>query len=101
MTKQVLKNYEKAAQELADCFVKKYFDKDASCEWVGDRIGDVYMVNDYWFDVDRMREALEFGATKEQLFEYYDLELETHQKGEKLALNFTNYLRRYDFCLKQ
>lgn len=101
MTKRILRNYEKAIQDLADCFVEKYFDKDADCWWVGDRVGDVFFVNNYWFDVERMREALEFGATADQLFEFQNHELEMFQRNEKANCNFISYLRGFDICLKQ
>jgi hypothetical protein len=98
-TKQILKNYEQATQDLAEFFVKKYFGKDAECSWVSDRIGDVFYVNDYRFDVGRMREALEYKATSDQLFEYWNYELEMWHRGEKVRHNFVNYLEGIAECL--
>lgn len=93
--------WERKTDYLATLFVYKYFGEDADYYWIGDDIGGVIEVNDYYFDLDRMREALKYGATKKKLFAYYDLELEMGMKKkfkeksitEMIGVNFRNYLK--------
>lgn len=92
---KVVENWEKATQELAEVFAKKYF-KDYDYFWVGDRIGDVFCVEYYFFGLDRMREALEYKATFDQLIDYYELELENidgNGQPERPLANFKNYVK--------
>lgn len=58
--------------------------------WVGNDIGGILEISDYYFSFDRMKEALELNATEKQLFDYYDLELE-----EKIDINFKNYVKYF------
>lgn len=75
-----IKNWNKATQALADKFVETYFE-ESECWWISDEVGGVYFVNDMFFSVDRMKEALELKATQGQLFDYYHLELERKGVG--------------------
>lgn len=90
-TKQVLKNYETACQLLADHFTIHYFGKDISdMWWVSDDIGGVLAVNDYFFDIEMMRDFLRYRYSKKMMFEYYDAKLEADTKGKTIA-NIKNW----------
>lgn len=93
--KHILKGYTDAVESLAQLFLDKYFpeqDYKEDCFWVGDRIGDVFHVNSYYFNVDRMREAIELDATYDQLIDYYDAEIDyASGEGDKIA-SFKNYI---------
>lgn len=58
--------------------------------WIGNDIGGVLEISDYYFSFDRMKEALELNATEKQLFDYYDLEVEG-----KPDMNFKNYVKYF------
>ena len=87
--------WEKVTQVLADDFVKLYFGSDTEAYWVGEDIGfGVLVAGDYFFDLKRIVEALKFKATEKQLFDYYDLEIESANKGSlPLEVTFENYLK--------
>lgn len=95
--KNVLKQWEKSTQELTDYFVKKYFDNVASdVYWISDEIGGCLAINDYFFSLDRIVEAIKYRATKKELFDFCDLELKHLSDGKQININFRNYLRQYD-----
>jgi len=91
-----LKTYYEATDALAKAFVKKHFEENDFIEplqwWVGDDIGGVYCVNDYYFDVDFMTTALKNKATLGQVIDYYDLSLEAYENSKTIA-NFKNYIK--------
>ena len=100
MNEKQLKQFDKATDKLAEAFVKKYFDKPSDVYWVGnDEDREVLIVNDYFFSLNRIVEAIRYDATEEQLFDYYDLEVEAGEKG--LKVNFRNYIKQNDISLKK
>lgn len=95
---KIIQNWKDATEAVAKVFTRKYFPterygKDTS--WVGDEIGGIYCVSDYFFNIDRMLEALENDATIGQLIDYYDKELEyaMENEGKSMRINFRNYVR--------
>lgn len=93
--KTILQNWDEATNAVAQLFVKKYFGKDVEYFWVGDKPGDVFHVNDYWFNLDRMREALELNCPFDLLIQFYDYELDRYEKDLPVEYNFKNYVRYY------
>ena len=85
-----LKAWEKATQELADAFVKKYYGKDADFYWVSAEIGDILVVNDHFWNVSNIVDALRWNCSEERLFEWYDLFIENN---ETPCINLRNYAR--------
>ena len=97
MPKEVIKKWEEATEEVANAFVEKYFPEHGREDyfWVGDEIGSVFCIADMFFDVDRMLEALKLNATFDQLYDYYDEELE-HCEGDPnkpMPVSFKNYVK--------
>jgi len=83
---KAVKEYELAVEKLAKAFIKKYFSKEdgywnAECFWVGDEIGGMLSVSDYFFDVNSMVDYMKYNYTEDQMFEYYDYALEETTAG--------------------
>lgn len=93
MQNKQLENWEKATEELTTLFLEKYFDGETDYYWVGADIGGVLFVGDYFFNFDRIVEAIKYQATKKQLFGFYDLEIETLSNEKEMKMNFKNYIK--------
>ena len=89
--------YEKIVQKIAKKFVKKYFSEeeeywDYECFWIGDEIGGVLTVSDYYFNFDNILDYLKNNYTVEELFDYYDYYLDEAIKN-KTPINIKNWLK--------
>lgn len=94
-----LKQWRNATEDLTKVFLKRYFpheryNKDTF--WVGDRVGDALCVGDYFFCIDRMIEAIEYKASVDQLFSYYDMEVDNGLNDIPMRINFKNYIKYKD-----
>lgn len=70
-TKEIIKNYEQACNDILEKINTIYFDGEASTDWVGEEIGGTAMVSDYFFlDIDFMLTALKEEATEKQFFDW-------------------------------
>ena len=85
---------------IAEEFARKYFGRDNDNWWVAEDVGGVLCVGDYYFSFDRILEAIKYKATRKQLFDYYDMELEVGMKmkshksvTEIIGYNFKNYIK--------
>lgn len=90
----VILEYDKACEDVTREFLEHYFADepyDVEC-WAAGDIGGVYNVGDYFFDFHRMEDALRYGATKDQLFDYYDLEIEAGSFGTRPRISFKNFI---------
>ena len=95
-----LLEYDIAVDALAECFIKKYFGKeftfeDDDCCWIGSQDSDreTLCINDYYFNIDRIVDALRYSASSKKLFEYYDMEVNSAFKEENIEINFRNFLK--------
>ena len=72
--KQNLDFYYVACNKVAQMFATQYFGKidDLDEWWVADDVGTVLCINDYFWNMDDMVEALKVGVNKKTIFEYYD-----------------------------
>ncbi len=76
--KQNLNFYYQACNKVAEMFADQYFtDKETSLKdldywWITDIIGGTLYINDYFFSMDNMIEALKVGVNKKILFEFYN-----------------------------
>lgn len=99
--KKMLEAWEVETNILAHEFARKYFGKCSDIWWIAEQVGGVLVVNDYYFNLDRILDALHYKATRKQLFDYYELELEVGMKKkfkeksvtEMIGYNFKNYLK--------
>ena len=77
-----IKQWEKASDDLAKYFVKKYFGKDASeTYWIANDIGGCMVVNDYFFAMENMVDYLRYKYSVEDMFAHYDYDLESVSAG--------------------
>ena len=86
----ILKEYEKVAQKLADQFVAKYFGKDAEVWWVADEVSGVLYCNDYFFNFLDMVQIIRHKYPKDRMFEYYNYAMECIDK-QKNPVSIKNY----------
>lgn len=93
-----IKNWEKATQELAEAFARKYYTYEEDGEeyfdvdmyWAGDEIGDILFIDDNFYNVDRMLKALKLDATYDQLWDFTQYEI---SENKKRAINFENFVK--------
>lgn len=96
----MIKDWEYETDKIAEEFARKYFGKDNDNWWVADEIGGVLCVGDYFFSLERILDALKYGATRKQLFDYYEIELNVGMNNrskksvtEIIGYNFKNFLK--------
>lgn len=58
--------------------------------WINKEVGGVIEIGDYFFSMNRIIEALELGASEDQLFDYCDLEVD---REGKVGYNFKNFVK--------
>lgn len=96
-----LKNYYNTIEELTKHFCNKYFkgvyEYDVN-DWVD--IGGVICINDYLFSLNDIEYAIKYNATKKELFEFYDFNLERQIKNLKNmnkqnSISFFSYLKYF------
>lgn len=88
----IIKDWEDATTEVANHFVRKYFGKGAETYWVADCIGDVFYVNDRFFNVDEMVDFIKYSYTENQVFKYYNYNLKCHEDNE-VPINIKNWIK--------
>lgn len=95
----ILKQFDDATDKLADAFVKKYFGKDYEYFWIGSQNKDreVLVINDYFFNLGRIVDALRYKATEKQLFGYQDKESRLAMEDKGMKVNFKNYIKYGNF----
>lgn len=93
MKNKQIENWEKATEALTVLFLKKYFTVAIDCYWISAEVGGTLCVNDYFFSIERIVEAIKYKATTKQLFDFNDLEIETLTKGKEMKTNFRNYIK--------
>jgi hypothetical protein len=87
----LLENYRFACEALLDRFRAVYFKGvDTDIDWIGFDF-QVVMVNDYFFSISMIYEALLINASKKDLFDYYDLMTEPTDKP--VGISFINYCK--------
>jgi len=81
---QFLKSWEYATERMANHFMSKYF-KDPDYYWIGDKIGEVLSVNDYFFDLNDIADFLRYNYSIDQMFAYEDYRtgIEQRRLGKK------------------
>ena len=62
--------------------------------WIGDDIGDRLCISEqYFLSADIIKEALQFGASLDDVFEYLDYEFDCHEKKIDKRFNFRSYFK--------
>ena len=91
-SKDIINLWEESTTTLTKFFVHKYYGDDAEWHFVRDLIGDILYVNDDFYNMDRILEALRLNATYEQLMEYHEMEVEATQDNPP-KYNFKNFVK--------
>jgi hypothetical protein len=85
---------EEQIETFAQEFIDKYFGKTATeYYWIGEEIGGVMAINDYFFDFDSMLQFMRHKYSRKKMFEYYDYALELNMANES-PINIKNYVSR-------
>ena len=90
-----LKNYYNSIEELTKHFCNKYFKGVYEYnvdDWAD--IGGIIHINDYWFSMSDIEDAIKYNATKKELFEFYDFNYE-RRLNKKNSVNFWHYLKYF------
>jgi ribonuclease HI len=92
--RKVVKEWEKVTNKLARLFMKKYFaDAQDDFHWVGDIVGGILTINEYFYEVDLVKESIELDAPWELLEGFYQYSMDCFDKGVQKEVNFKNYVR--------
>ncbi len=92
MIKQ-LKQFTTAVDSLAQLFCKKYFDNTEDWYWISDEREGVLSVGDYFFNLEDIVTSIRYNATEKQVFEWYDMLMDSSVKNKPLDINYRNYLK--------
>lgn len=64
--------YEHGCLSVVRSFLERYFDEEPEFFWVGDKVGGVLNICDYWLDVENMVDALRLNVPVDTFFAWYD-----------------------------
>lgn len=79
---QILTNYELACESIALEFTLQYYaDVDSEFYWIGDQVGGLLSVNDEFYDMQFMVEALRLKIGVKKMFEYYEYKMDPKVKS--------------------
>lgn len=96
----IIHNYQKVCESVAREFFSKYFrtEQYSVDDWIGEEIGGVLNVGDYFFSLSDMVQYLQYEYTRDQLFARYDMALEQAQQANGIAVpNIKNWLKLKDY----
>lgn len=83
-----------AVDNLTKLFIKRHCDiKTSDYYWIGDDYTGVASINDDFYNLTRIYEAIKYNATSAQLFDYQEQELKLAMKNKPMKINFVNYLK--------
>lgn len=88
--------WETETERLVSEFMKKYFpdyNYKEDCHWIGNEIGGVCMIGDYFFDLNRIIDALRHDISIKTFFNYYDYELELAHQDKRPEHNLRTYAK--------
>ena len=92
----VIADWEQYTQRVADVFVNKYFGKNASdVYWIGEDIGGVMVINDYFFDLSDMIDFLRYNYSTDDMFEYYELRMDYELKKDNNPNTFMANIKNW------
>ena len=90
---KIINDYFNACEEIKKAFLKKYYKGiEDDCHWVADRIGEILFINDHFYDMEFMVDALSLNVPVKKMFEYKDYEIK-ELENKKIPINFINWLK--------
>ena len=87
-----IKKWEDASNKIAQSFIFRHFGRTADWYWIGEDIGGVVSVADYFFGLQDIVHYTRCRYTSEQMFEYYQYALDLSMKN-KTPINIENWLK--------
>jgi len=94
MTK--LEKWEKDPQELANAFVKKYFNREWDDDfdfWIGDVIGETAMLHDMVFNMSEICNAIALNASKKQVMDWLEYSEACAWDDKLTRIDFKNFIK--------
>lgn len=87
-------------EEVCELYVRAFLTKHGFHEngilndgyWVGDDVGGIYEINDYYISLSDMRADIDEEAPEDMFFEWYDYSLNKGMDKVPCA-NYKNYLK--------
>lgn len=93
-----VQQYFEACERIKEAFISKYYiyetlDRESIDDfWVGDDIGGVICINDYFHNLKDMVDALILDCPREKFFEWYDYSLENYEKKDAIHYNLKSFM---------
>lgn len=91
-----IKDWEKSTENLKDDFIKRFYGKHSENWWVSNEIGGLLFVNDNFYSINDILDALKYKPTRKQFFDWYNHNLEA-SFGKTYKINLKNFLRREEY----
>lgn len=92
--KEQLDKYYSECNKIKELFILRYFCsknyliEDVETYWIGDQVGSVAVINDYFFNIEDMVLALDRTVSKKKLFAYYDQSIEEKPDSLKTLYSY-------------
>lgn len=88
---------DKRYKEVCNDYLKRFCEKhEMNLEpnpWVGDCVGEVAMIGDYFFNFDDIRYDLDNDCEDEAILEWYDYDLRLAELGCERRINFKSWVK--------
>jgi len=82
----IITSWEEATNRIAFEFAYHYYDTQ-DCDWIADEIGGVFLINDDFWNFDRIMEVTRLEPSKKQVYAWYD-----HMIEEEYPLRLKAFL---------
>ncbi|MBP7118480.1 hypothetical protein KBA63_00170 [Candidatus Woesebacteria bacterium] len=82
----IIASWEEATNRIAFEFAYRYYDTQ-DCDWIADEIGGVFVINDDFWDFDRIMEVTRLEPSKKKVYAWYD-----HLMEEEYPLRLKAFL---------
>lgn len=89
-TKNIIHQYFTICEAIVDEFVKTYLGRSVDVHNIGDEKDGVWNINDYFFSLSDMVDALELEVSEKDLFDWYYQWIDVN---EKRKMNLKNFIR--------
>lgn len=83
------KQYVMSCENLVKRFCDQYFDNTEDYYFIGNEPDGVVGISDYFFSVSDIAKFLKHDATEDEVFGYYDYQIDQEGKG----INLENWLK--------
>ena len=70
-TRDNIDKYNRVTNEITEVWIKDYFElseDEVEWWWVADRVGEIFFINDYWFNFSDILDCYKHDISKEKMF---------------------------------